>query len=188
VLDREEARALIAAIDTSTLTGMRDRALIATMIYTFARIGAVLQMNVGDYFTQGRRGWVRLHEKGGKEHEAPCHHKLEAYLDEYIAAAGIAADKDGPLFRTSGRATGIPRRMVQKDAYKVIERRARQAGIKTKIGNHSLRATGITDYLKSDGSLAEARKMANHADTRTTQLYDRRADVASLDEYNKVGI
>ncbi len=180
--------ALLAGIDTGSLTGLRDRALIGTMIYTFARVGAVLQMNVGDYFTQGRRGWVRLHEKGGKEHEAPCHHKLEMYLDEYIAAAGIAADKDGPLFRTTGRATGIPRRMVQKDAYKVIERRARQAGIKTKIGNHSLRATGITDYLKSDGSLAEARKMANHADTRTTQLYDRRADVASLDEYEKVGI
>jgi site-specific recombinase XerD len=70
----------------------------------------------------------------------------------------------------------------------MIQRRARQAGIKTRIGNHSMRATGITDYLKHDGSLAEARKMANHADTRTTQLYDRRGDVASLDEYAKVGI
>lgn len=158
------------------------------MIYTFARIGAVLQMNVGDYFTEGRRGWVRLHEKGGKEHEAPCHHKLEAYLDEHIRAAGIASDKDGPLFRTTGRATGTPHRMAQQDAYRMIERRARQVGIKTKIGNHSLRATGITDYLKSDGSLAEARKMANHADTRTTQLYDRRGDSASLGEYEKVGI
>jgi integrase len=77
----------------------------------------------------------------------------------------------------------------RRNAYKVIERRARQAGIKTKIGNHSLRATGITDYLKAEGaSLSEARKMANHADTRTTQLYDRRGDAASLDEYNKVGI
>jgi len=84
---------------------------------------AVLQMNVGDYFTQGRRGWVRLHEKGGKEHEAPCHHKLETFLDEYITAAGIVGDKDRPLFRT----TGVPRRMMQKDAYKVIERRRRQA-------------------------------------------------------------
>ena len=91
VLDRDEARALLAAIETGSLTGLRDRALIGTMIYTFARVGAVLQMNVGDYFTQGRRGWVRLHEKGGKEHEAPCHHKLEAHLDEYISAAGIAA-------------------------------------------------------------------------------------------------
>jgi site-specific recombinase XerD len=132
---------------------------------------------------------VRLHEKGGKEHEAPCHHKLETYLDEYLAAAGIAGETDGPLFRTTGRSTGVAHRMTQPDAYRMIERRARQAGIKTKIGNHSLRATGITDYLKAEGaSLSEARKMANHADTRTTQLYDRRGDAASLDEYNRVGI
>ena len=76
------------------------------MIYTFARVGAVLQMNICDYFTQGRKGWVRLHEKGGKEHEAPCHHKLEIFLDEYLAAAGIAHDQDGPLFRTTGQSTG----------------------------------------------------------------------------------
>ena len=188
VLDREEARALLASIDTGSLTGLRDRALIGVMIYTFARIGAVLQMNVGDYYSQGRRGWVRLHEKGGKEQEAPCVPKLEQFLDEYIAAAGIASDQNGPLFRTTGRATGKPHRMTQQDAYRMIQRHATRAGIKTRIGNHSLRATGITDYLKHEGSLSEARKMANHADTRTTQLYDRRADVASLDEYSKVGI
>lgn len=188
VLDREEARTLIAAIDTGSLTGLRDRALIGVMVYTFARIGAVLQMNVGDYFSQGRRGWVRLHEKGGKEHEAPCIPKLEAYLDEYLAAEGIGKDTDGPLFRTTGRSTGTPHRMTQQDAYRMIQRHAQRAGIKTRIGNHSMRATGITDYLKSDGSLAEARKMASHADTRTTQLYDRRGDTASLDEYGKVGI
>ncbi len=188
VLDRDEARALLAAIDTGSLTGLRDRALIGIMIYTFARVGAVLQMKVGDYFSQGRRGWVRLHEKGGKEHEAPCVPKLEAFMDEYIAAAGIADDKDGPLFRTTGRSTGTPHRLTQQDAYRRIQRHATRAGIKTRIGNHSMRATGITDYLKSDGSLSEARKMANHSDARTTQLYDRRGDVASLDEYGKVGI
>lgn len=188
VLDREEARALLAAIDISSLTGLRDRALVGVMIYTFARVGAALQMNVGDYFSQGRRGWVRLHEKGGKVHEAPCIPKLEMYLDEYIAAAGIADNKDWPLFRTTGRSTGLAHRMTQQDAYRLIQRHAARAGIKTRIGNHSMRATGITDYLKSDGSLAKAREMANHADTRTTQLYDRREDVASLDEYGKVGI
>jgi len=188
VLDREEARALLAVIDTDTLTGLRDRALIGVMIYTFARIGAVLQMNVGDYFTQGRRGWVRLHEKGGKEHEAPCHHKLEAFLDEYIEAAGIAEDETGPLFRTTGRTTGTPQRMAQPDAYRMIQRRAKQAGIKTKVGNHSLRATGITDYLKSSGTLEHAQAMANHSSPRTTKLYDRRNDELTLHEYERVGI
>jgi integrase/recombinase XerD len=151
VLDRDEARAPLAAIDASSLTGLRDRALIGIMIYTFARIGAVLQMNVGDYFSQGRRGWVRLHEKGGKEHEAPCIPKLEGYLDAYIAAAGIGNDTDGPLFRTTGRSTGTPHRLTQQDAYRLIQRHAQRAGIKTRIGNHAMRATGITDYLKSDG-------------------------------------
>jgi site-specific recombinase XerD len=188
VLDREEARALLAVIDTDTLTGLRDRALIGTMIYTFARIGAVLQMNVGDYFNQGRRSWVRLHEKGGKEHEAPCHHKLEVFIDEYLAAAGIAGDKDGPLFRTTGQTTGTPQRMAQPDAYRMIQRRAKQAGIKTKVGNHSLRATGITDYLKNSGTLEHAQAMANHSSPRTTKLYDRRNDELTLDEYERVGI
>jgi site-specific recombinase XerD len=188
VLDREEARALIAAIDTSTLTGSRDRALIGVMVYTFARIGAVLQMNVGDYFSQGRRGWVRLHEKGGKEHEAPCIPKLEIYLDDYIAAAGIAGDVAGALFRTTGRTTGTPQRMTQPDAYRMLQRRAKAAGIATRIGNHSLRATGITDYLKHDGTLEYAQQMANHSSPRTTMLYDRRSDEVSLDEYAKVGI
>jgi site-specific recombinase XerD len=188
VLDREEARALLAVIDTASLTGLRHRALIGVMIYTFARVGAVLNMDVKDYFSQGRRGWVRFHEKGGKEHEAPCVPKLEAFLDEYIAAAGIAADLEGPLFRTTGRSTGTPHRMTQQDAYRMIQRRAQQAGIKTKIGNHSMRATGITDYLKHEGTLENAQQMANHSSPRTTKLYDRRNEEASLDEYAKVGI
>jgi site-specific recombinase XerD len=145
-------------------------------------------MNVGDYFSQGRRGWIRLHEKGGKEHAAPCVAKLESYLDAYIAAAGIGEEQDAPLFRTTGRATGIPRRMVQKDAYMMIQRRAKRAGIATRIGNHSLRATGITDYLKNGGTLEHAQHMANHSSPRTTKLYDRRADEASLEEYEKIRI
>lgn len=188
VLNREEARTLLSSIDVSTLKGLRDRALIAVMIYTFARVGAVLQMNVGDYFTQGRRAWVRLHEKGGKEHEAPCVSKLESYLDAYIAAADIVDDKDGPLFRTTGRFTGTPHRMTQQDAHRMITWRARKVGIKTRIGNHSLRATGITDYLKSDGTLEHAQNIAAHSSPRTTKLYDRRSDETALDEYEKVRI
>src|SRR5205823_12326493 len=134
VLNADEARALLDASDTDTLTGLRDRALIGVMVYSFARVNAVLSMKVKDYFTQGRRGWVRLHEKGGKEHEVPCHHTLEKYLDEYVAAAGIAEDTDGPLFRTSGRKTGKVQVMWQQDVYRMIQRRARAGGIKTKIG------------------------------------------------------
>jgi integrase/recombinase XerD len=155
---------------------LRDRALIGAMVYTFARVNAVLHMKVKDYFVQGRNGWMRLHEKGGKEHEVPCHHKLEQYLDEYIAAAGIAGDPDGPLFRTTGRKTGKQQPMWQQDAYRMIQRRAAVAGIKTRIGHDTFRATGITAYLKNKGTLEAAQHIANHESPRTTKLYDRRQE------------
>jgi integrase len=85
-------------------------------------------------------------------------------------------------------ATGEPHRTTQPDAYWMIQRRAKTAGIKTKIGNHSLRATGITDYLENNGTLEHAQAMANHSSLRTTKLYDRRADELSLDKYERVGI
>src|SRR5215208_4993046 len=94
VLSEEQARRLIESIDTSTVVGLRDRALIGVMTYAFARIGAVVAMRVEDYYPNGKRWWVRLHEKGGKRHEMPAHHKLEAFIDEYLAAAGIRNDGD----------------------------------------------------------------------------------------------
>ena len=192
VLTAEEARTLLDSIPTETLTGSRDRALIGVMVYTFARVNAVIEMKVEDYFTQGRRGWVRLHEKGGKEHEVPCHHSLEEILDAYIAAAGIAGDFNGPLFRSTGRKTGEARPLWQQDVYRMIQRRAAIAGITTKIGNHTFRhtfrATGITAYLKNKGLLEHAQTIANHASPRTTKLYDRRSDEISLDEVEKIAI
>lgn len=188
VLAPEEARAMLDAIDLTTLTGIRDRALIGLMVYSFARIGAALSMKVEDAYIQNRRLWVRLHEKGGKRHEMPCHHNLEAYMHAYIEAAGIQQDVKGPLFRTIRRGTGqlSETRMVQADAYAMIRRRAETAGIQTRVGNHSFRATGITAYLKNGGTLENAARMANHSSTRTTQLYDRRSDDVSLDEVERV--
>jgi site-specific recombinase XerC len=106
VLAPDEARALLDSIDVSKPTGLRDRALIGLMVYSFARIGAATGMKVEDVYTQNRRLWVRLHEKGGKLHDMPCHHNLEAWLHEYIEQTGIAADPRGPLFRTIGSGTG----------------------------------------------------------------------------------
>ncbi|MGO9061564.1 MAG: tyrosine-type recombinase/integrase [Candidatus Binataceae bacterium] len=189
-ITRNTAREDRAETEEPALIGLRDRALIAVMVYTFARVNAVLEMKVRDYFVQGRRGWVRLHEKGGKEHEVPCHHNLEQYLDEYIAAAGIAGDPDGPLFRTAAGKTGVltGNAMWQQDAYRMIQRRAGAAGIKTRIGNHTFRATGITAYLQNKGTLETAQQLANHESPRTTKLYDRRQDEISLDEVEKIGI
>jgi site-specific recombinase XerD len=191
VLAADEARALLDSIETERLIGLRDRALIGLMVYTFARVNAALTMRVEDYFIQGRRGWVRLHEKGGKLHSLPCHHNLDAYLEAYIHAAGIADDAKGPLFRTASTRTGnqlTANPMWQQDAYRMIQRRAKAAGIRTHIGNHSFRATGITAYLKNGGRLEIAQQMANHESSRTTGLYDRRGDEITLDEVERVAI
>jgi len=189
VLAAEEARAMLDAIDVSTPIGLRDRALIGLMVYTFARVGAALKMKVEDVYLQGRFTWVRLHEKGGKQHEMPCHDNLDAYLHAYIDSAGLV-DGKGFLFRTAVARTGqlSERPMSQADAYRMIRRRAAAAGVLTKIGNHSFRATGITEYLKNGGKLEVAQQMANHESSRTTGLYDRRNDQVSLDEVERIVI
>ena len=190
VLDPAEARALLDGIDVSTPIGLRDRALIALMVFSFGRIGAALAMKVEDVFVQNRRLWLRLSEKGGKRHEMPCHHTLDEYLHAYLDGTGIADDAKGPLFRTIGRGTGRLTRtpLPQANAYAMVRRRALAVGITTRIGNHSFRATGITAYLKNGGTLENAAFMANHASTRTTQLYDRRRDEISLDEVERIRV
>lgn len=187
VLEAEEARQLIESIDTAAPTGLRDRALIALMVYSFARIGAALAMKREDVFVQGRRLWVRLHEKGGKRHAMPCHHLLDEYLTAYLDASDIGSSK-ASLFRALSRRTKQlgEAELTQPDAFAMVRRRAEAAGITTKIGNHTFRATGITTYLKNGGSLENAAAMANHASTRTTQLYDRRHDDITLAEVERV--
>jgi site-specific recombinase XerD len=188
VLSPEEAHELFSRIPTDTLIGLRDRALIGVLIYSFARVSAAVAMRVEDYFPQGKRWWLRLHEKGGKHHEMPVHHTLEEYLDSYIAAAGIKTEPKSPLFRASNGKTKVlsDRPLDRKDAFAMVQRRAKAAGIRTKIGCHTFRATGITIYLTNGGELEKAQQMAAHESPRTTKLYDRRSDVVSLDEVEKV--
>jgi site-specific recombinase XerD len=190
VLDADEARQLLDAIDTSSVVGLRDRAVIGLMVYTFARVGALVAMNVEDYYPQGKRWWVRLHEKGGKLHEVPAHHKLEEYLDAYLDAAQLWEEKRGPLFRvTKGKTKKLAaKRMTRRDVYDMVRRRAKDAAIKTAIGCHTFRATGITNYLVNGGTLEKAQQLANHESARTTKLYDRRDDKLSLDEVERITI
>lgn len=190
VLDAITTRRLIDSIESDTDIGRRDRALIGTMLYTFARVGAVVQMSVGDYFYQGHRPWMRLHEKGGKEHEMPVHHALHDLIEDYIGGAGIGSDAKGYLFRTiAGRTGQLTHNPVsQSDVWNMLQRRAAAAGIRTKLTNHSFRATGITLYLESGGKLEVAQQMANHESARTTGLYDRRNDLVALDEIERIRI
>jgi len=188
VLLGEEARHLLDSITTETVVGLRDRAFIALLVYTFSRVSAAVAMNVDDVYIQGKRTWVRLHEKGGKEHALPCHHELEEYLDAYITAAGIEGVKDTPLFRTAIRKTKqlSNQRLHRVDAYRMIQRRAADASILSPVGCHTFRATGITQYLLNNGTLEKAQLMAAHESPRTTKLYDRTKDTVTLDEVERI--
>ena len=189
VLDGTEWRKLIDAIPTDTVRDLRDRALIATLTYSFARIGAALKMRVEDLRPKGSGWTVRLHEKGGKQHAMPCHHSLAEALHAYITAANIEEDRKGFLFRT-GRghvATVLSEQpMTQPDAWRMIRRRAVAAGITAPIGNHTFRATGITAYLGNGGVLEHAQEMAAHESPRTTKLYDRTKDRLTQDEVERI--
>jgi site-specific recombinase XerD len=165
------------------LLGLRDRALIAVMVFSCARIGAALGMTVDDYYVEGRKAWFRLHEKGGKQHVVPAHHNAADYVEAYLAAAGIRPDKKSPLFRSADGKTGrlTQQAMHRVDAWRMIKRRVRTAGLSEAVCNHSFRATGITVLRKQGGTLEQAQEIANHASPKTTMLYDRSRDDTTQD-------
>ena len=187
-LDADEVRRLLESIDGGDVVALRDRALIAIMAYSFARISAVLSLRVRDYAPRGKRSVLRLAEKGGQQRDVPVHHKLEEYLDAYIDAAGIAASKDAPLFRSAaGRSKQLTARPLdRRNAHDMIRRRLKEAGIRGAYSCHSFRATGITTFLENGGSLETAQWIAGHADSRTTKLYDRRHQRATLEDLERV--
>lgn len=187
VLIASEARQLLDSIDCTTIIGLRDRAIIAVMVYSFARVSATIGMNVDDYYPQGRRMWFRLHEKGGKHHECPAHHKAEEYLDAYLTAASVKEAKTTPLFRTISREGDLTnRRMHRTDVLRMIKRRVQHTGLSSRVCCHTFRATGITAYLENGGLLEHAQRIAAHESARTTKLYDRTGDQVSLDEVEKI--
>lgn len=190
VLSAEDARKLLDSIDTSDILGLRDRALIGTMVFSFARISAVLGMKVEDYYQNGKRWWIRLHEKGGKFHEVPANHNAEAYLDAYLQAAGIAGDPKTPLFRSAkGKTKTLTEKPLRRNnALDMIKRKALAAGLSPKVCCHTFRATGITAYLENGGTIEKAQQIAAHESPRTTKLYDRTNDEITLDEVERIAI
>jgi site-specific recombinase XerD len=200
VLSREDAKHLlgnipliykdeVTGIESPDIAGLRDRALIALMVYSFARVGAMVKMRVEDYYANGKTWWVRLHEKGGKFHEVPVNHNAEEYLDAYLEAAGIEGEKKTPLFRSvrarTKRLTALP--MNERDVLRMIKRRAIVADVTVPgVYCHTFRATGITAYLMNGGTVENAQMIAAHESPRTTKLYDRRSDDISLDEVEKI--
>jgi integrase/recombinase XerD len=185
VLSEEEMRALLAAVPTETLRGLRDRALLLFLFHTFARVSAAVGLTMADVLRLGGRTWVRITEKGGKVLELPMHRSLDGALSTYLDVAGIT---EGPVFRPFDGRTGRLKTepLTRTGAFLIVRGYARAAGIEAAIGCHSFRASGITTYLQRGGSLENAQKLAGHATPTTTKLYDRTGDEIAREEVERL--
>lgn len=187
VLQPKDARHLLNSISTGTIGGLRDRALIALMLFTFARVGAAVAVDVDDVYQNGRRWWVRLKEKGGRQHEMPLNHNAEEALMAYFDAGYLHGQVGTPLFRTLDRKRNLTEnRLYRQDAWAMVKRCALRAGLGGQFSNHTMRATGITAYMMAGGTLEKAQQMAAHASSRTTNMYNRADDAVTLDEVERI--
>lgn len=172
----EQARRLFRSIDAGHVVGLRDRAVLGVLAYTGARIGAVAKLRLADYRNLGEHRVLRFREKGGKEREIPVRHDLALWLDEYLAAAGVAAETRGPLFR----AAEGKRKVLTASAYRahsmrqMMKRRLADAGLPELFSPHSFRVTVVTDLLNQNVPLEDVQYLAGHASPTTTRVYDRR--------------
>ncbi|ARU41485.1 hypothetical protein CCB80_10210 [Armatimonadetes bacterium Uphvl-Ar1] len=185
-LSAEQMRQLFDSFDPSKPNDLRDRALIAVMSYSLARVSAALDLRASDLMDLGRTQVLRLQEKGGVQRDIPAHPKLVEYLDEWIDHAQLRGSDF--LFPALPRNGGVDssKSMTRGDALRMVKRRLLKAGIPPVFSNHSFRATGITEFLTNGGDLETAQQLANHADSRTTKLYDRRASRLELEEIVRI--
>ena len=185
ILEPGQMRDLLDSIETGSVKGLRDRAAIAVMAYTFARVSAIVSLIREDYRLMGKRAQLRLQEKGGKEKLVWLHHEAEEFLDRYLEAVQIR-DPKAPLFQTLDRRHRLTGQGIgRRDLLRVVKQRCAAAGLPDTICNHTFRGTGITVFLQNGGSLEAAQDLANHSDPRTTKLYDRRKDLATLSEIER---
>jgi len=187
VLEREEARRLFASLERPNgLIARRDRAILAVMLYDFVRVGALVRMRVRDFQVHDDAAWLVLREKGGKERRLPAHHLVRDYVLAYLYGAGLNGREHAktPLFQSApGRAKALSGKPLDRSAVLgIVKRRCRSVGLPASICNHSFRATGITLHQENGGDIEAAARLAGHADTRTTQLYNRsRRRISSLE-------
>lgn len=182
-----EVRRLLAAIDLSTVAGLRDRALIAFLVYTAARVGAVAKLKLGDLYEVAGSGVAHFLEKNGKSREIPLRGDLSGWVQSYRQAAELSGENT-PLFQTmqGGEVTG--RAMDRVDACRIVKRRMRLAGLPERLSAHSFRVATITNLLNQGVALEDVQRLAGHADPRTTRLYDRRPQVITRQIVDRIAI
>lgn len=187
----EQARKLLASIDTTHIVGLRDRAILAVLIYTGSRRGAVAKLKRGNFYNAGQQWMIHFGEKGGKSREIPVRHDLEKLINEYLVAAGLSeAPKDAPLFQS---ALKKQRRLTGKaingdDIYRMMKRRLKDFEMPLLYSPHSFRVTTITDLLEQNVPREDVQHLAGHSDPRTTNLYDRRKRKISRNIVERISV
>jgi site-specific recombinase XerD len=186
-ISAKQARQLLQSVDTSNVVGLRDRAIIAVLIYTAARVGAVAKLTLKSLKHDGTQYSLRFSEKGGKSREIPVRHDLELFLLDYIEAAEIT---EGPLFRTAVRRTKELTRKAMSgiDICRMMKRRLKAAGLPGQFSPHSFRVATVTDLLEQNVALEDVQYLAGHADPRTTRLYDRRRKKVTRNIVERISI
>lgn len=175
-IDPREARTLLDSIGAARPIDLRDRAIIATLIFTAARVGAVAKLSRGDFFTDGRQFYLRFDEKGDKQRVIPVRHDLQLLIERYLGECP-SSDPGGPVFLTAAGRTGklLLRRMSANDMLRMVKRRLLAAGLPaSSLCCHSFRAGTATNLLEQGVDPAEVQYLLGHSDPRTTRLYDRR--------------
>jgi len=190
VFEQEEIKKFLGAIKLDSLMDIRDNALLRTLLYSWARVSALVVLKVEDYYERKGERWLRLHEKRGKIHEVPVHSKAREAIDRWLAASGLDLQPSAPLFPAFGKdkKTLELRHMDRRSIWRLVQARARSSGLKKPICCHSFRATGITEYMNAGGTLDMAQRIAGHCQLSTTKIYDRSHDRLTLDEIERVDI
>lgn len=173
----EQARKLLASIRVEQVIDYRDRAVIAVLIYTAARAGAIARLRMKDFQSDGTQYMLRFTEKGGKVRGIPVRHDLELYLQEYMLAANLLDEpKDQPFFRSGIARTGRTgsKGMTGVDICRMVKRRLAAAELPAMLSPHSFRSCTATDLLLQGIPLEDVQYLLGHSDSRTTALYDRR--------------
>ena len=188
VFDNAEINLFLQSIQPTSLIGLRDKALFTTMAYSWARVSAIIALNVEDYYLRDRARWLRLKEKRGKIHEVPVHSEATAAIDNWLSGSGLVSNPSMPLFPsfTHNRLLILNKHMTRMNVWKLVQTKANAIGLKKSLGCHSFRATGLTAFMTAGGQLEMAQRIAGHSQSATTKLYDRSKDRLTVQEIEKI--
>ena len=188
----KQARKLLASIDTNTVVGLRDKAIISILVYTASRVGAVATLKVNDLYDIGDQYCLHFIDKGGKSREIPVRHDLQQLLRSYLQSTELKMGDQSyrPLFLTTIRRTGVlsNRPMSAGDMGRMIKRRMKACGLPPRLSPHSFRVAVITNLLSQGLPLEDIQNLAGHADPRTTRLYDRRQKTVTRNIVERISI